>query len=82
MTKDEAKKIIILLISGKEYKSGHYHYGYFYFFFRDGFIIKKREDISVNIFELCITEEKICQEEFEEFLMKEEEYEDFIKNII
>jgi len=82
MTKEEALKIIDLFKVGKKHKTGHYQHRYIYYFFSDGFIIEKKEDLGLNYFEPDITITKICVDEFIARLIKEHEYENFIRNII
>lgn len=82
MTKQQALRIIKFLKEGRGYKNGHYHYGYLYYNYNEGFIIEKREDFSMNIFEPTITTNQICVEEFIEILENEFEFDEFKNNLI
>ncbi|MBN2890736.1 MAG: hypothetical protein JXL97_02615 [Bacteroidales bacterium] len=81
MTSQQASEIVKILKGGKEYKSGHYHYGYIYYYFSNDKFFKKREDLSVNIFEPTIDIEEFTEQNFIEHLVNEADFEEFCSNI-
>lgn len=84
MTKEDISKIIELLKSGKEYKTGHYHYGYIYYFYRknEKLFYEKREDLSINIYEPTIEINEYSEKDFISKILEKEEFNDFVKHLI